>query len=253
MFDYEPRADLLADRTILITGAGDGIGKAAAHQFARYGANVILTGRTESKLATTFDEIESHSPQRAIIHPLDLAKATEQDYKILSNAINEQYSHLDGLLHNGALLGPRSPIQSYPYQDWLDLVQVNINGAFLLTRELLPLLAQSDSGRILFTSSSVGRKGRAYWGAYSVTKFAIEGLMQVLADELENTSSIRVNSINPGGTRTKMRQQAYPAENPNTRPAPEALMPVYLYLMGEDSKNLHGKAIDAQSFDPEEC
>ena len=253
MFEYEPRADLLADKTILVTGAGDGIGKAAAHQFARYGANVILTGRTESKLGSTFDEIESHSPQRAIIHPLDLAKATEQDYKILSNGISEQYSRLDGLLHNGALLGPRSPIQSYPYQDWLDLVQVNVNGAFLLTRELLPLLALSDSGRLLFTSSSVGRKGRAYWGAYSVTKFAVEGLMQVLADELENTSSIRVNSINPGGTRTKMRQQAYPAENPNTRPAPEALMPVYLYLMGEDSKNLHGKAIDAQSFDPEKC
>lgn len=129
-------------------------------------------------------------------------------------------------------------------------MQVNVNAAFMLTRALLPSLQKSRDGRLLFTASSVGRKGRAYWGAYSVTKFAVEGLMQVLADELQNTSSVRVNSLNPGGTRTGMRAQAYPAEDPATRPTPESLMPVYLYMMGPDSSRLHGQALDVQHFAP---
>ena len=129
-------------------------------------------------------------------------------------------------------------------------MQVNVNAAFLLSRALLPALSRSASGRMLFTASSVGRQGRAYWGAYSVTKFAVEGLMQVLADELANTTSIKVNSINPGGTRTKMRATAYPAEDPGTVPTPESLMPVYLYLMGPDGEHLHGQALDVRSFDP---
>ena len=117
-------------------------------------------------------------------------------------------------------------------------------------RALLPALTRAPAGRIVFTSSSVGRQGRAYWGAYSVTKFAVEGLMQVVADELVNTSSIRVNSINPGGTRTAMRAAAYPAENPDTVPAPESLMGVYLYLMGPDGDGIHGQALDARAFEP---
>jgi NAD(P)-dependent dehydrogenase (short-subunit alcohol dehydrogenase family) len=252
MFDYQPEKDLLAGKTILITGAGDGIGKAAAISFSRHGANVILTGRTQSKLEQVYDEIEKECPRQAIIHPLDLLSANENDYQVLAESLQEQYPCLDGLLHNAALLGPRSPIEHYPEKDWQDLIQVNVNGAFLLTKALLPALTKSTSGRLVFTASSVGRSGRAYWGAYSVTKFAIEGLMQVLADELKNTTSIRVNSLNPGGTRTQMRRAAYPAEDPATKPTPESLMPVYLYMMGPDSVNLHGQALDVQSFDSQE-
>ncbi|MBT8146061.1 MAG: YciK family oxidoreductase, partial [Gammaproteobacteria bacterium] len=237
-------------KTILITGAGDGIGRAAAISFASHGASVILTGRTQSKLETVYDEIEAMNPGAAIIHPLDLLTADEEAYKILANSMEEQFPCLDGVLHNAALLGPRSPIEHYPYKDWQELMQVNVNAAFLLTRALLPSLTKSPAGRLLFTASSVGRQGRAYWGAYSISKFAVEGLMQVLADELANTTSIRVNSINPGGTRTRMRASAYPAEDPATVPTPDSLMPIYLYLMGPESEALHGQALDARTFTP---
>jgi NAD(P)-dependent dehydrogenase (short-subunit alcohol dehydrogenase family) len=250
VFEYHPAVDLLAGKTILITGAGDGIGRAAAICYARHGATVILTGRTLTKLEAVYDEIEASSPGAAIIHPLNLMTAEEDAYKLLADSMDGQFPCLDGLLHNAAQLGPRSPIEHYPYKDWQQLVQVNVNAAFLLTRAMLPALSRSPSGRILFTASSVGRQGRAYWGAYSVTKFAAEGLMQVLADELANTTGIKVNSINPGGTRTKMRAAAYPAEDPGSVPSPESLMPVYLYLMGPDGESLHGQALDARSFNP---
>ena len=250
MFEYHPPNDLLAGKTILITGAGDGIGRAAAISFAAHGANVILTGRTQSKLEAVYDEIEVANPGAAVIHPLDLLTADEEGYRVLADSVDEQFTCLDGLLHNAALLGPRSPIEHYPYKDWQDLVQVNVNAAFLLTRSLLPELTKSPAGRLLFTASSVGRQGRAYWGAYSITKFAVEGLMQVLADELANTSSIKVNSINPGGTRTRMRASAYPAEDPASVPTPESLMSVYLYLMGPEGEHLHGQALDARVFAP---
>ena len=250
MFEYNPPDNLLTGKTILITGAGDGIGRAAAISFAAHGANVILTGRTQSKLEAVYDEIEAVKPGTAIIHPLDLLTTDEESYKVLADSLDEQFPCLDGLLHNASLLGPRSPIEHYPYKDWQELVQVNVNAAFLLTRSLLPALTRSDAGRLLFTASSVGRQGRAYWGAYSVTKFAVEGLMQVLADELANTSSIKVNSINPGGTRTKMRAAAYPAEDPDSVPTPESLLPIYLYLMGPEGEHLHGQALDARSFQP---
>eukprot|EP01132_Coremiostelium_polycephalum_P023827 gene23827-28476_t len=111
----------------------------------------------------------------------------------------------------------------------------------MLTSTLLPLLKLSQDASVVFTSSSVGRKGRAYWGAYGVSKFATEGLMQTLADELDNVAPVRANSINPGATRTSMRAQAYPGENPTDNPTPEEIMPVYLYLMGPDSTGINGQ------------
>ncbi|MEX0618737.1 MAG: YciK family oxidoreductase [Pseudohongiellaceae bacterium] len=247
---YSPPSDLLLDRTILITGAGSGIGAAAAHTFAVHGARVILLGRTVAKLESVYDTIEEAAPGKATIHPLDLAQAVEPDYQTLAASIDEQFGRLDGLLHNAAMLGSRTPVQHYPVTEWHQMMQVNVNAAFMLTRALLPALEGANDGRLLFTSSSVGRQGRAYWGGYAVSKFAVEGLMQVLAEELEHTSRIRVNSINPGGTRTAMRAAAYPAEDPATRPTPESLMPVYLYLMGPDSRSVNGQAIDVQGYEP---
>ncbi len=249
MFEYNAPQDLLKDKVIMITGASDGIGKVCAITFADYGATVICLGRSQEKLEALYDEIEDKHPGKVIIHPMDFATASPDDYKLLAESLNEQFPALDGLLHNAALLGARSPIEYYPESDWDALMKVNVNAAFMLTRVLLPALQNASSGRILFTSSSVGRKGRAYWGAYAVSKFAVEGLMQTLADELATTSKIRVNSLNPGGTRTAMRQAAYPAEKPDTQPAPESLMPVYLYLFGPEAEELHGRTLDARGFD----
>jgi len=248
-FTYDAEQNFLDDKTILITGASDGIGKACAKAYAAYGATVILLGRDQQKLDTVFDEIEEMHPGKVIIHPLDFKTASMTDFKILAESLNDQFECLDGLIHNAALLGARTPIEFYPEQDWKDLMQVNVNAVFQLTQSLIPALTRSKSARLLFISSSVGRVGRAFWGAYAVSKFAIEGLMQTIAEELENTTSIRVNSLNPGGTRTNMRRDAYPAENPETLQTAESLMPVYLYLMSAEAQNIHGQALNAKDFE----
>ena len=250
MFQFDPPENFLQDKNILITGASDGIGKTCAQTFAAYGANLFLLGRSQEKLEQLYDELEAVAPGKVTIQPLDFATAKPEEYKTLAEHLGEQCESLDVLLHNAAILGARSPIEFYPDSDWDALMTVNVNAAFYLTKAFLPALTAAASARLLFTSSSVGRKGRAYWGAYAVSKFANEGLMQTLADELGNTSEIKVNSINPGGTRTAMRQAAYPAEKPETQPSPESLMPVYLYLLSDAAKSIHGQAIDVRSFDP---
>lgn len=248
MFSFDPSEDFLAGKTILITGASDGIGKTCATTFARYGARLILLGRSQEKLEVLYDELEARHPGNITIHPMDLATAGAEDYDLLAKSVSEQFGTLDVLLHNAALLGARTPIEFYPDADWQKLMAVNVNAAFYLTKALLPCINKAASGRILFTSSSVGRKGRAFWGAYAVSKFAVEGLMQTLADEVGTTSNIRVNSINPGGTRTAMRRAAYPAENPESQPDPESLMPTYLYLLSDDAANIHGQALNLREF-----
>lgn len=244
--NYQPRGDLLRGKTILVTGAGDGIGRAAALSYAQHGATIILLGRTGSKLEAVYDEIEkAGGPQPAILE-LDLATATEENYINLAGSLGGEFDHLDGILHNAGLLGERRPIESAGYTSWLEVMQVNVNAQFLLTRHMLPALQAAPMASIIFTSSGVGRTGKAYWGAYAVSKFATEGFMQVLASELENTSKVRVNSLNPGATNTSMRRTAYPAERPTDNPSPEALMDTYLFLMGDDSAGVTGKSFDAQ-------
>jgi len=244
--DYQPAADLLANRIILVTGAGDGIGKAAALTYAAYGATVILAGRTVAKLEQIYDLIEARGYSEPSIYPVDLNGATEDDYRNLNESIEAQFGRLDGLLHNAGELGERTPLANYKLSSWEKVMNVNVTAQFLLTKALLPAMEKSQDGAIIFTTSSVGRKGRAFWGAYAVSKFATEGLSQVLAEELEEVSHIRVNCLNPGATRTSMRAKAYPAEDPRTLKAPEEIMPAYLFLMGGDSKGITGQSINAQ-------
>ncbi|MFT6956201.1 MAG: NAD(P)-dependent dehydrogenase (short-subunit alcohol dehydrogenase family) [Halieaceae bacterium] len=243
---YLPDNNLLKGKAILVTGAGDGIGRAAALAYANHGATVILLGRTVAKLESVYDEIEAAGGAQPAIFPLDLNTAGNEEVIDMTRAISEYFGHLDGLLHNASVLGERRPIESSTLAGWQEVMQVNINAQFLLTRHLLPQLQAAASASIIFTSSSVGRKGRAFWGAYAVSKFATEGFMQVLADELENTCKVRVNSLNPGATNTAMRRMAYPSEMPTENPYAEDIMPAYLYLMGEDSVGVTGQALNAQ-------
>jgi len=251
MFAYNAPDKLLEDKVILVTGAGDGIGRVAALTFAKAGAIVILAGRTTSKLEKVYDEIEAMGCKQPAIIPINLEGAVEKDYDDIATSIENTFGRLDGLLHNASQLGSLTPIEQYEVEVWNKLMQVNVNAAFMLTRALIPLLRLSEDASVAFTSSSVGRQGRAFWGAYSVSKFATEGLTQVLADELDESvdeahQPIRVNAINPGATRTSMRASAYPAENPMHNPSPEDIMPIYLYLMGSDSAGVTGKSFDAQ-------
>ncbi|WKT62262.1 YciK family oxidoreductase [Microbulbifer thermotolerans] len=246
MGDYHAPKELLKDKIILVTGAGDGIGRTAAKTFAAHGATVILLGRTTPKLEKVYDEIEAAGGPQPAIFPMDLNEARIEAFEHFAEAVDQEFGRLDGLLHNAGLLGQRTPIASYHFDTWQQVMQVNVNAAFGLTKVLLPLLEKSDAGSVVFTGSGVGLKGRAYWGAYSVSKFATEGLMQVLADELDGVSNIRVNSVNPGATRTNMRAAAYPAENPASVTTPEEIMPTYLYLMGDDSRGVSGRQFNAQ-------
>lgn len=244
--DYSPTADSLRGKTLMVTGAGAGIGRAAALAFASAGATVLLLGRTGARLEAVYDEIEAGAGPRPGIIELDLETLTEAQCARLAEELSTEFGHLDGLLHNAGLLGERRPIESASYAEWQRVMQVNLNAAFLLTRHLLPLLQAAPAASLVFTSSGVGRRGRAFWGAYAVSKFATEGLAQVLASELENTGRVRVNCINPGATNTAMRRSAYPAENPRDNPDPADIMRSYLYLMSDDSIGENGKSFDAQ-------
>ncbi|MCC3701490.1 YciK family oxidoreductase [Rouxiella badensis] len=242
---YHPKSDLLRQRIILVTGAGDGIGREAALTYARFGAQVILLGRTESKLVSVQQEIAQQGWHPAEYLTLDLLHASQEDCQRVADRIAEWVPRLDGVLHNAGLLSEIVPVSDIKLQDWHDVMQVNVNAAFMLTQSLLPLLLKSASSSLVFTSSSVGREGRSGWGAYSVSKFATEGLMQVLADEYKHTN-LRVNCINPGGTRTSMRASAFPDENSQKLKTPADIMPLYLYLMGDDSRRKTGTSFDAQ-------
>lgn len=245
MLEYSPAADLLKDRIILVTGAGSGLGQAAAQTFAEHGATVVLLGRNQGNLEATYDAIEAAGgPQPAII-PFNLETSTDQEYYGLGETLYQEFGRLDGLLHNAAQLALLSRIDDYDLETWNKVLQINLTAPFILTQACLPLLRQSEAASILFTSDNVGRRGKAYWGAYGVSKFGLEGLMQILAEELEN-SQIRVNSLNPGAVRTRLRSLAYPGEDPDTLPEPTSVMPVYLYLMGPDGRSIHGQALEAQ-------
>ncbi len=243
---YEPVAQLLMNKIILVTGAGDGIGKTVAKIYARYGATVILLGRTTSKLASVGDAIKNKGGAATLIYPMDLEKATVTDYKDLAKVINNKFGKLDGLLHNAGILGERTSIEHQDLEIWNTVQQVNVYAPLMLTQACLPLLKKAPSASLIFTSSGVGRKGKANWGAYSVSKFATEGLMQILADELKTHTNVRCNCINPGATSTAMRASAYPDEDPSILFTAAQIMPLYLYLMSDDSRAISGQSMDAQ-------
>lgn len=243
---YEYAQDILRDRIILITGASDGIGRALALHIAGLGAQVILHGRNTAKLEKVYDEIEGiDAAPRPSIAVLDLATANAESYTTLAKGLEDEFGRLDGLVQNAGILGERYSIEQYDAVLWQRVMHVNVTSAFALTKVLLPLLQKSEDPSIIFTSSGVGRTGKAFWGAYSVSKFATEGLSQVLADEHRHTN-LRANCINPGATRTGMRLAAYPAEDRDKLKRPEDILATYVYLLGPDSRGVTGESFDAQ-------
>ena len=246
MDDLKPSKDCLKDKTIVITGTGSGIGRAAAKALAQFGAQLILLSKDKEKLESLHREITKQGFKEPLIHPMNFEEAEEEQYLKVKEAIKDKFVKLDGLINNAGVLGEKAPLEHYKYSIWKKVLNVNLDSAFLLTKALLPLLNHSKLSSVVFTSSGVGKKGRAYWGAYAISKFATEGMMEVFADELENTTKIRVNCINPGAVRTKMREKAYPAEDPETNPLPNEMMNLYVYLMCDVSKEINGQSINAQ-------
>ena len=243
--EHQPSPGELRDRVILVTGAGDGIGRAVALALAAHAATVVLSGKTVRKLERTYDDIVAQGFPPPSIAPLDLEQALAGNYDAVAEAIAKTYGRLDGLLHNAGILGVLSPIEHYPVPTWIRVMHVNVTAAFALTQVCLPLLRKSPDASVVFTSSNVGRRGRALWGAYAVSKFAIEGLSQVLADEMQ-PGNVRVNCINPSRARTAMRLQAYPAEDRSALPEPAELVRPYLFLLGPASRSITGQSFDCQ-------
>ena len=243
---YVAPAGCLAGRVILITGAGGGLGSALATACAALGARVVLCGRKVPKLERVYDAIVTAGGPRPSIAPLDLERADATHYDAIANAVGDEFGRLDGLVHAAGLLGERAPIEHYDVPTWMKVMHVNVNAPFILTRALLPQLRASEDAAVVFVTSGVSVHGRAYWGAYAASKFALEGLMQVLADETDTVTRIRVNSVNPGRMRTSMRAKAYPGEDPATVPLPQDVLAPFLYLLGPDGRGISGRRFDAQ-------
>jgi len=243
---YVPAPGLLAGRVIAITGPGEGIGHALALAAARHGAQLVLVGRTVKKLEALHAQIEREGLPEASIAPLDLERALAPDFDAIAAAVMERYGRLDGLVHNAGELGQLAPIEHYDMSAWCKVLHVNLTAAFALTQVLLPALTASPDASVVWTSSGVGRKGRAYWGAYAVSKFGVEGLSQVLAEEMRGSTNVRVNVLNPGATRTRMRRRAFPGEDAAQLPEPAAVTGPYLWLLGPESRGVTGLSLDCQ-------
>ena len=241
--NYSAPQDLLKDRVVLITGAGQGLGRAAALAYANYGATVILHGRKVKKLESVYDEIETIGKAQALIYPLDLEHAEENDFAVIAQAIEQQLGRLDGILHNAAFLHGLSPLENQTVQQWRTMLQVNLITPFALTKACLPLLKASPDASVIMTSSSHGHKPSAYWGGFTVAKAGIEALVKVQADEWESMPNLRINAIIPGIVNSPQRAKTHPGEIKQTMRQPEELMTTYLYLMGPDSKGVSGRTV----------
>ena len=246
---FVPSSNCLDGKTILVTGAGDGIGRVAALTYARYGATVLLLGRTSSKLEYVYDEIESLGGKQPAMLPMNLEGATYAEMQQLEGLINKEVGQLDGILHNAGVLGQLTPLEMYDVDTFAQVMKVNFTATFMLTQALLPLLKDADHGSIVFTSSTVGTHPRAFWGAYALSKQAVEGMSDIFTQETQNTTNLRFNCVNPGGTRTNMRAHAYPGENPMSLKTPEDIMAGYVCLMSDESIGVRGQVIELQPKD----
>lgn len=243
---WQPAASCLQDKIILVTGAGDGIGRACALAFARLGATVVLLGRTQEKLEEVYDSIKAAGGATPAMVPLNLAAASAREYAQLADMLDAEFHRLDGIVHCAATLGDITPLEIYSPETWTQVLQVNLTAPMLLTQAMMPLLKAAPSASVVFTSSSVGRQGRAFWGAYAVSKAGLESITRIFADELEHLGTLRFNAVNPGATRTTMRAKAYPAENPATLKTPEDIVPLFTWLVSDDSRGTNGQSLDAQ-------
>jgi len=232
----------LKDKVILVTGANRGFGLAITMDLSKAGATVIMLGRDLGSLEHAYDAVVDAGYKEPILYPLDLEGATPENYQELQDNVLEKFDKLDGLIHNAAILGTQMPIEQYDIKLWYSTLQINLSAPFMLTQFLIPALLKSDDARILFLSSSVGREARAYWGAYSVSKFGIEGFAKTLSEELEKTK-ISVNTVNPGKLRTEMRRTAYPAEDSSGVPLPEEKSSAIVYLLSSMSPKMNGEQL----------
>jgi len=245
--NYQPNTDLLKDRIIIITGAGQGLGRAAALSYAAHGATVVLLGRKVPKLEQVYDEVVAHGWPQPIIFPIDFSTATDANYEEMAQAIKQQFGRLDGILNNAAMFSSPTPLANQTLEHWTQLLRTNLTAPFALTKACLSLLQQSPDASIIMTSETHGHTPAAYWGVFSIAKAGLEFLTQIWAQELEMHPNLRINALIPGPVASPQRAASHPGELKSSLPKPEDLMPQYLYLMGKDSAGVSGQIIDCVS------
>ena len=246
MKDYSPRPDLLAGRVILVTGASSGLGRAASLAFARHGAIVALLARNEAKLETVYDEIVAAGGPEPAMFPYDLGAADDRSLETLAGTIAHHLKRLDGLLHSAHQFYSLTPLHLQTLEQWQTLMRINLIAPFALTRACLPLLQQSADASVVFTGETHGHQPSAYWGGYAVAKSGLETLTRIWADELGAEKNLRINTLIPGPVATTLRSRTHPGLSPETVPGADALMPWYLYLLGEDSRAVQGQIVECR-------
>jgi NAD(P)-dependent dehydrogenase (short-subunit alcohol dehydrogenase family) len=233
---------------VLITGASGGLGRALALACAARGATVVIHGRVVRKLEALYDEIVAADRAQPVILPLDFTTADAAAFDTVAGALHAQFGALDALVHTAAFLGSLGPLEHQAIDAWEKAYAVNVGAPMALTRACLRLLALSQDASVTFTLDTRALAPRAYWGAYGVSKAAVAALAATLADESENRAALRVNAVTPGPMRSPLRLLTHPGEERTALPAPEAIVPLYLYLIGEQSKAERGVRIDAKAW-----
>ena len=244
--NYTAPNDLLKDRVILVTGAGRCIGRAAALAFAARGATVILLGRKVKALEAAYDEIVAAGHPQPAIFPLDLEKAEDKDFAAMAQGIAGQLGRLDGILHNAVAGFVPAGLEHYKLAEFLSQLRVNLAAPAALTRACLPLLRSAPDASVVMTSDSHAREPASFWGGLAISKAGLEMLVRIQAEEWDNAPNLRINAVVPGPVHSPQRQRTHPGEVKDKLPKPEDLLPVYLWLMGPDSRGTTGQVIPCQ-------
>ena len=227
-------SEVVKGKNIMVTGATSGIGLELARSFSSKGANLIILGKDEEKLDELYDEISIHGGKNLIIKS-DLKELDEKGAIQISDEIKKYYENIDGLIHNAAILGNLTRIEDYQSKTWDEVLQVNLTSSFLITKHLLELASSSNEARIIFVSSRVSNNGKAFWGAYSISKFAQRGLAEILSEETEVNKNIKVFTLDPGATKTKMRFAARPSEDQDSIKTPKDLIHCFEWFFSDES------------------